>query len=428
MRLRSASRPQGALIGGVLGLAAAASCAVPAAQGTAGHTDAVVTAIPAAAASDTWHRAWHAEDVFPDPTTTTTTCRYSARLTATGSLLRATFASDGPGPGYRLLHASIARPVAPHSLEVLPTSSLPLTFSGSRSIAVAGRAEVMSDAVALPVAAGSDVLVTITASAGDAYRKGGFVEPGACTPTDLPGAATAPASSFSGRSHVRWLRSLLVDGPPVRSVVALGDSLTEGPESPTFTYERWSDQLVAPGVAVANAGVGGGALSRLGMFGTDLGTARGRDLLRGPEVPGARSGYEVPQPHVDDLIVMLGTNDLGYGQSAEQVIAAMNTVVADATSSGTQLWFCTLLPRGAPRDSVVEQRRLAINAALLGGRFRPFGVKVIDTGSVVADPTAPNQLAPAFDAGDHLHIDADGARRVGIVVRRALTASAERSS
>jgi lysophospholipase L1-like esterase len=408
----------------------AASCAVPAAQGigrgldaraAAGRADAVAAALPAAAATDTWHRAWHAEAVFPDPTKTTTTCRYSARLTASGSSMRATFASAGPGRGYRLLGASIARPVAPHSLEVDAASSTPLSFSGSRAITVAGRAEVMSDAVALPVAAGTDVLVTVTTSAGDAYRKGGIVEPGACTPTDLPNAATAPAGSFGGPSHVRWLRSLLVDGPPVRSIVALGDSLTEGPESPAFTYDRWSDQLVGPGVAVVNAGVGGGALSRMGMFGTDLGTVRSRSLLRGPEVPGTRTGYEMPQPHVDDMIVMLGTNDLGYGQTPEQVIAAMNTVVADATSSGTQLWFCTVAPRGAPRDSVVEQRRLAINAALLGGRFRPFGVKVIDTGAVVADPAAPNQLAPAYDAGDHLHIDADGARRVGIVVRRAIS-------
>lgn len=360
--------------------------------------------------------------MFPDPTTITTTCRFSARLTATGSALRATFASVGPGHGYRIRAASVARPVAPHSLDVDAANSFPLQFGGSPAVSVAGRAEVMSDAVPLAVPAGSDVLVTITAEAGDAYRKAGVVEPGACTSTDLPGAATAPAQAFPGPGYVRWLRSLLVDGPPVRNVVALGDSLTEGPQSPTFGYDRWSDQLVAPGVAVANAGVGGGALSRMGMFGTDLGTERARRILDGPQVPGARSRVAVPEPHVDDLIVMLGTNDLAFGQTTDQVMAAMNTVVTDATRSGTQLWFCTLLPRGAPSGSVIEQRRLAINLALLSGRFSPFGVKVIDTGAVFADPGATNQLAPAYDAGDHLHIDVVGAHLVGTVVRRALSA------
>jgi lysophospholipase L1-like esterase len=282
----------------------------------------------------------------------------------------------------------------------------------------------MSDALPLPVTAGSDVLVTIVADAGDGYRKGGLVEPGACARSDVPGAATAPAAAFGGPAHVRWLRSLLVDGPPVRSIVALGDSLTEGPESSSYTYDRWSDQLVAPGVAVANAGVGGGALSRRGMFQTDPGTERARRLLAGLPVPDVHTGYDVPEPHVDDLVVMLGTNDHGYGQGAEDVISAMNTVVADAMRSGTQLWFCTLRPRGAPAGSVVEQRRLAINSVLLSGRFRPFGVKVIDSGAVVADPAAPNRLAAAYDAGDHLHIDADGARRIGMVVRRALNVQA----
>lgn len=434
MPSRRYARLPAALLVGVLGLALTGGCApsggsdsvrIGARAGLRAHGTAVTGAPvgPPPAASDTWHRAWHAEDVLPDPLAATTTCRFSARLTAAGSTLRLTFGSPGPGVGYRILAGSVARPVAPHSLEVDATTSVPLHFAGSPDVTVAARAEVVSDPLALPVMAGTDVLVTVTASAGDGYHKVGLVEPGACSDAEVPAAATAPARAFPAPGRVRWLRSVLVDGPAVRSVVALGDSLTEGPVSPDFGYERWSDQLVAPGVAVVNAGVGGGALSGPGVMGTMRGVDREQQLLQGLHVnePGALRP-RIAQPHIDDLVLLLGTNDLGLGRSAEDVLDSMATIVTEASMSGTQLWFCTLLPRGETSGSALERKRLAVNDALLSGRFSLYGVKIIDTAAAVADPTAPNRLTPDYDIGDHLHIDAEGARRVGIAVRSALNA------
>lgn len=422
MRPRSASRLLAPVVVVTTAVGLAVSCAVPA--GHEGPTSSAAVAAPAAASGETavvvapaaptprsWNLAWRAEDTFPGVTDTTTTCRFSARLTADGDALRAEFGSTGAGRGYPLISASVARPVAPHSLEVAEGSSVPLTFAGSPGVDVAARASVLSDPVALPVRAGEDVLVTVTAGAGDAYVKGGLNEPGACSAGPVDAPATASPDALTEAGNVRWLHSLLVEGTDARSVVALGDSLTEGPSSATYAYERWSDHLDEPGVAVVNAGVGGNAISRPGLYFTVDGVTRARALLA--------------EPGVDDVVLLLGTNDLGLGQSADEVLGAIDEVADAAQAAGVQLWVGTLLPRGAGRGTQLEQSRQAVNASLLDGRLTERGVRVIDTASAVADPDRPRHLLGAYDAGDHLHVNADGARALGLVVRQSMGLGAQ---
>src|SRR3954451_21024983 len=98
-----------ALVGGV-------ACGTPSDEGSpisVGRATVVVAAPQSANLTEApaWHLAWRAETVFPGVTTATTTCRFSTRLTAAGTSMRVEFSSPGEGAGYRLLGASVARPL-----------------------------------------------------------------------------------------------------------------------------------------------------------------------------------------------------------------------------------------------------------------------------------------------------------------------------
>lgn len=371
------------------------------------HVGGVATAARPAP-STSWQLAWRAETAFPNATTTTTSCRFLAKLVVGGSRIRAEFSGVANTNGYSVKTASVAPATSPTSLEVRPGTSQPLTFGGREGATVSPGASVLSDPVSMPVHPGEPVLVTVTASEGDALLKGELSETGGCADAAVPNAATAPPSAFPGMGNVHWLRSLQVDGPAQRLVAALGDSITEGP-APRFPgdYPRWTDVLGRSGLAVVNAGVGGNALTHVGMFGTQPGVDRAAALLA--------------EPGLTDVIVSLGTNDLALGQTDDEVLAGLDTVVRAARAKGVRVWVSTISAREAPGwRASQERRREAINAAVRGDWLRTRGAKPLDMDAAVRDPNAPNYLRAALDSGDHLHPNADGAYAVGSAFAAAL--------
>ena len=371
--------------------------AAPALDGTAAR--AVSTA--------SWHIAWRAEDAFPGVTTRTTSCRFLAKLVTGGSRIRAEFSGLANDHGYSVKSASIAPAASLTSLEVRPGTSRPLTFAGRSGVPVSPGATVLSDPVSMPVRPGEPVLVTVTASAGDALLKGGLSEAGGCSTSAVPNAATAAPSAFPAMGNVHWLRSLLVDGPTGRLAAALGDSITEGP-GPRFPgdYPRWTDVLGRTGLPVVNAAVGGNALTRPGMFGTQAGVDRATALLA--------------EPGLTDLVICMGTNDLAFGQTADQVLAGIDTVVRAARARHLRVWVCTITPRQkAGWSETQEQQRAAINTAVLGGWLTDRGARPIDSDSALRDPNAPTYLRANFDSGDHLHPNVDGSYAIGAAAAAA---------
>jgi lysophospholipase L1-like esterase len=354
-----------------------------------------------------WHLAWRAESVFPASTTTTTSCRFDAQLTGYGSRVRAEFTSRDGSAGYSILGASLATPLTNSSVALLPGSSRPLTFGARGSVAVPAGHAVLSDPLPLSVEPGTLVAVTVTMTAGDASAKAYRAEAAACTPGQPASVATAPASAFPQASAVRWLRSLLVEGPSQRSIVALGDSITESASPETMSYDRWSDRIADTGAAVANAGVGGGAVSRLGMFGSALGTERARAVLA--------------EPNVTDLVVLLGTNDLAMGSGAGPVLDGLSDILAQARARGVRVWMGTITPRhDSTWTAAQEKQRELVNANLRSSWLTSRGGTLIDTDHALRDATSPTRLWPAFDSGDHLHPNVAGERTLGSTVLAAL--------
>jgi lysophospholipase L1-like esterase len=122
-------------------------------------------------------------------------------------------------------------------------------------------------------------------------------------------AAEAESGAFTAAiPSWYYLSGLLVQSPGAAgTVVAFGDSITDGVASAIGTNHRWPndlarrlDGLAGTTLAVADAGIGGNrVLAGSGNFGASALARFARDVL--------------DQPGVRDIIVLEGINDIGFG-------------------------------------------------------------------------------------------------------------------
>ncbi|TDE08140.1 DUF5722 domain-containing protein [Jiangella asiatica] len=284
----------------------------------------------------------------------------------------------------------------------------PLTVMGSAEIRVRPGETVYTDPVALPVSAGDDLLVSTHAAASlpllshDWALKTQYatVEGAGDHTGDAGGAAFAPVSTST-----YWLDAVDVLGAQVRgTVVALGDSITDGAGADLDADNRWPDVLadrldaLAPDDprrrAVVNAGIGGNTLNSVEnpLVGVN-GLARlDRDVLT--------------QTGVTDVVVFHGTNDIYVGETAAHVIASLETAAQRIHDAGARAVVATLIPRGngVGWTAEHEERRLEVNEWI---RSNTVYDAVIDFDAVVDDPADPGHIRADYDA-DGTHPNAAG--------------------
>jgi lysophospholipase L1-like esterase len=214
------------------------------------------------------------------------------------------------------------------------------------------------------------------------------------------GAFTIPAPSWY------YLSGLDVRSPRAAgTVVAFGDSITDGVNSSVGGNDRWPNDLArrlgavaGPTLSVADEGIGGNRLLTVSRCCGASAQARfGRDAL--------------DQPGVRDVIVLEGINDIGLsvgprhldaGLTPARMIAGYRDLIAQAHARGVRIFGATLLPyQGAGYYSPAgEAIREAVNAWIrTSGAFDG----VIDFDAVMRDPANPLRLNPAYDSGDQLH-------------------------
>lgn len=286
--------------------------------------------------------------------------------------------------------------------QVDPATERALTFHGSASVVVAPGAPVLSDPVDFVVKPLTRVAVSTYFPVDTPVRTFHWGDQQSASIT----SASAPAQQVKGRL---FLTSLLVDaGPTAQSVIALGDSITDGNGSTPDANRRWPDllaQRLAPqGVAVVNAGISGARL---------LGDKMGVNAL-------ARFEQDVlAQPGAKTVIVLLGINDIGWpgspfapadpAVSAEQLIGGYQQLISLARAHQVRIVGATLPPfegalAGTPFaghfSAQKERVRRSVNDWMrAAGAFDA----VVDFDAVLRDPAHPARLLPAFDSGDHLH-------------------------
>lgn len=320
--------------------------------------------------------------------------------------------------------ANIARSVAPGKDAIEPGSDHALTFSGQPSVTIPAGAFVYSDPVPLAVAAMANLAVSVylpeqplgSETCHDDAQSTNFIAPG-----NDAAAETLP----NARPIYSWCFVKGIDVTPKASdaatIVAFGDSITDGWQSTRDGNNRWPDVLAqrlqadpkTTDLAVIDEGIGGNRLLHDG-YGPNALARFDRDVL-------AQSGVKY-------VIILEGINDIGHTakptKSGDQVTVpqlefALSQLAARAHEHGLKVFGATLTPYvGASYESPAgEQMREALNQWIrTSGTFDG----VIDFDKVTRDPANPQVFASNMDSGDHLHPGPAGYHAMGSAIDLSL--------
>lgn len=329
------------------------------------------------------------------------TFRQSARVSLGGSRLRVRLSNVYGTQPLRIGAASIAV----HTGD----TPQPLRFDGLPGVVIAPGQDRLSDPLSLPTADRQAVQVSVYLP--DRTPLQTFHWEGRQTSWIAPGDQhQRPTLHDASSTTARLLLSAIdVEAPAIaRSVVVIGDSITDGATASLDQDQRWTDHLAArlapEGVAVVNAGISGGRLLRDGMGQSALERFQ-RDVL--------------DQPGVASVIVLIGINDISWPGTAfardetrptlTELQAGYRELAEHAHARGLRILGATLTPfagalPGTPLDDYYavdkDALRQQLNAWLRTDS--PFDA-VIDLDAALRDPADPSRMAAAYDSGDHLH-------------------------
>ncbi|MGC2640055.1 MAG: SGNH/GDSL hydrolase family protein [Acidobacteriaceae bacterium] len=383
-----------------------------------------------------WIGSWAASQQIPEPANSLppddlrdATVRQIVRLSVGGSTLRVHLSNAFGTETLRFTSVHIARPLASGSAAIDPASDRALTFAGAPDVTIPAGADSISDPIADPLAPLSSVAITFHLDAPPARETG---HPGSrATSWYVHGDQVASADLPGAKSVDHWYQLSAIDvlAPPgAASIVALGDSITDGHATTTNGNDRWTDVLAdrlqaSPAtrmIGVLNEGIGGNHLLIDGL-GPNALARFDRDVL-------APTG-------VRWLIVFEGVNDLGgltkngdvsaaeHSALAARILAAYQQMIVRARAHGIRVIGATITPFAGSDfyhpGAATEADRQAVNAWIRApGHFDG----VLDFDQVVRDPSQPDRLLPAYDCGDHVHPNPAGYKAIGDAVPLSLFA------
>jgi lysophospholipase L1-like esterase len=319
--------------------------------------------------------------------------------------------------------------VAAAGASLVPGTSHHLTFGGRGSIQIPAGAQVLSDPVPMRVPALADLAVSVylPQATGPATNHSDAQQVNwASTAGDH--AADAGAAAFTTQTQSWYFVDdvTVQSAPALGTVVAFGDSITDGFQSTVGANARWPndlarrlDALHGPALSVADEGISGNrVLNDAECCGVNALARLQRDVLG--------------QTGVRDVILMEGINDFGFSAlppnplinpttdvSAGQVIDGYRQIIARAHARGLKVFGGTLTPfKGASYYTAAgEQKREAVNAWIrTSGAFDG----VIDFDKTIRSPSDPLAINPAYDSGDHLHPNDAGYQAMATAVNLRL--------
>ncbi len=301
--------------------------------------------------------------------------------------------------------------------QLVPGTSHTVTFGGKTSTTVAAGAQVLSDPVSMSVPSLAELAVSVylPAATGPATNHSDAQQINYIASGDHTGDADATAYTTRTGS---WY---FVDGVDVSSasadgtIVAFGDSITDGYLSLTGANARWPNYLASrlnalfgrhvPGVV--DEGISGNrVLSDSSCFGVSAESRFERDALSHPDVKA--------------VILLEGINDIGQAGdpdsgctapnnpnvTAAQIESGYRDLIAMAHARRVKIYAGTLTPFGGSNPIYGGYYGTAYGETLreqVNNWIRTSGAfdGVIDFDKVTRDPYNPQYLNPVYAANSN---------------------------
>ena len=363
-----------------------------------------------ASAPDNWVGTWATSAFDGDPwhtvpTLVDSTLREIVHTSVAGRQLRIRLSNEFGIEPLRIAAASVALSAGQSAIDA--GSLHQLAFGGSPSIVIPPGAEVLSDTVPMATPAFANLAISIylplqqvsDGSVHSSAQQDNYIATGNHV---QDASLTAPVVVDSWY----FVKGVDVDpvAPKAASVVAFGDSITDGAYATENANHRWPDYLAVrlhnnpstAHLAVLDEGIGGNCIL-IHCVASNALARFDRDVL-------AQAGVKY-------MIVLEGINDIGalhdpnrpdYRLTAEDLEQGLSQLVARAHEQGIKVFGATLTPyKGAGYFTEKgEQIREALNQWILtSGVFDG----TIDFDKATRDPANPLVFAAQYDSGDHLH-------------------------
>lgn len=318
---------------------------------------------------------------------------------------------------------------------IVPGSNRRLTFNGNNAVTIEPGRSVNSDSARLRVESFQDLAISFflpnltgPATQHSSAMQTNFVALGNQS-SDETGIPYVP----SGQS---WFFLTDVDvraGAEAGTVVAFGDSITDGLEStpdvnnryPDFLAQRLQNDYRFDHLSTENQGIAGNRVLRDNI---------------GPSALNRLDSDVLSQPGVTDVILAAGINDLAnppfigtpdQNADAEDVIAGLKEIIRRTHAQGICIYGGTLTPPGNLLDPArppfttystpeVNAEREKVNRFI---RTTALFDGVFDFDRAVRDPANPQALQDRFANVDNFHPNDAGYQRLAQEVDLSLVAS-----
>ena len=347
-------------------------------------------------------------NLLPNPDLDHAVLRQVVHLSVGGERLRLHLSNAFGTQPFSIEAVHVARSLAPGSAAIVAGSGREVHFHGVSSVTIPAGAEYLSDAVDIKTSSLANLAVTIVPTTPQSGQTG---HPGSRAVSFVAHGSDAAAPDLPEAKRVEhWYILAGVDvqtnaGLTARSIVALGDSITDGHGSTIDGNTRWPDEPARRlagttemrGWGVLNQGIGGNHLLTDGL---------------GPNVLARFDRDVLAQTVVRAVIVLEGVNDLGgatrdsdipaeaHKALVARILAAYAQMIERSHSHGLKVFGGTITPyvgsdyyQPGPAS---EHDRQEINAWILTpGHFDA----VIDFARALADPRHPDRLLAKYDSG-----------------------------
>jgi len=310
---------------------------------------------------------------------------------------------------------------------IQPGTLLPLTFNGQSGVTIPVGQYVYSDPASLSVTDEETLAVSIFVSGTDLVS----IHP-CCTTMgpvsfftpngggNLTGSVTGAGLSIAS-PFPRWIDAVdVLQTSGQGSIVVVGDSITDGYNATlswtTVLQERIDTLPVSEQRAIVNEGITANALTS--DVPTDEATGGG------PSGLSRLAPDALDQSGVSEVVLFLGTNDLFFGDTAQQLITGYQQAIQAVHNSGVRIIGVTLLPRssGVFRWTPVQQSELEqVNSWILSsGAFDGVLNLAVPVADIYNGACNASALFPPYDSGDHLHPNAAGQTAMANAVNPAI--------